>query len=1190
MAIVRDAVTDGGRTASGTSKTISHTVASGSDRYLLVAVGWEGDSDDITGVTYNGVAMQRLAVFAGETMWMYLYGLANPDTGTHDVVISADATDAIIGYVASYQGVHQTVPVDKIETKFNSGISSGAWNGASLVTRYTDTWGILLSNKTAGGTMSAGGGSNELADGDGLGLFDSNGGLGAPASESMNAFASDGTQNWAHLMLNLIPSGTTIGSTNIHVVANTRGNNGDFSHNHPAGFSNDALIVVVGTHQGVITGITYGGQAMTQLSLGSSAFDEDGSIWILLDPPTGSNTVDITRSGGSWHGAVAISLINVKQTTTVTQVSESGNESSPDINITPSTNNNLIITGIGAEAYTYTDDPQFGLSHIHGQSYEVMAASLYFQGTAAAFNSQTFLASGQRYGLAVVAIEPFSGPTQTTKTFTADGIVLVQATKTFTVDALVESETTKFLTVDGIVKETLTNTFTVDGIVRAGADKTFTADGLIARVNHVRNPSFANDSLGDNVTPGQWSFFGNDPDFKGVANDWTTFNGLFTKSFKIIGTGSNDTGIRINIGDLVVGKEYTVSVYAKSDANVDTGSFVISNEQNGSGGNQTSSNNWSGDFEGRRSITFTPNTSTFEIFLGIGAFGPTSDGTAWFGGVQLEEGATATPYFDGDRENVEWNGTPYESRSNLFATITTATFTVDAYLVYNATFTVDAIVSDATTQTATFTVDGIVKEINTAIFTADGIIFATNTQTFTVDGIIFATNTQTFTADGIIFATNTSTFTADGIVKATQTQTFTVDGIILEQFTSTFTADAIIKTLNNEATFTADGIVKVLNNEATFTADAIIQVQGNLSTFTVDGIIQARFTQTFTADGIIKVLNNENTFTADAIIKVLNNELTFTVDAIIFATNTVEFTADGIVRSGFTFEFTADGIIFATNQATFTADAIVKTLNNESTFTVDGIIQEQFTKTFTIDGIVLAVTTATFTVDALIQTQANLQTFTIDGIIFATNQATFTADGIIRAGTEASFTVDAIVLVQESETFTIDAIIQTQGNQATFTVDGIIQTQANQATFTVDGIVLQIVSTSFTADGIVSVSSTSEITLDAIVRASTLSEFTVDGIIFATNQISFTIDGRVRAGADKTFTVDGIIKIPTLISITMDGEISPVKFSSPGGKGRQGLYNEEDAPDGLYRKISPIGDPDDVPNLSTLKGLDLWEN
>lgn len=403
MAIALDSATNGG-TATSTSLTFSHTVGSGSDRYLIVGILWEGDTDDILSVTYGGVAMQRLAIFASQTGWILVYGLANPATGSANVVVTADVSEKIVANAVSYTGVHQTVPIDNRISQNNSGISSGAWNGASVTTRVTDSWGLLFSNKTAGGTMSAGGGSTHRASGNGFGMFDSNGGLGAPASESMNAYASDGTQNWSHVLMNLIPSGATL-PTGI-LVHNWSFSDGDFTHVFPTGLSNTALVVFVGTHQGNITGVTYGGQAMTKIAEGSSSFDEDGSLWLLLNPPTGSNTVDVSMSGGSWWGACALSLSNVKQTTTVTNVSEGGNESTPDINITPPANNCLILTALGAEAYTYTDDPQVGLAHIHGQTYEVMSASIYQQDTAGAFNSQTYLSSGQRYGLAVMALEP----------------------------------------------------------------------------------------------------------------------------------------------------------------------------------------------------------------------------------------------------------------------------------------------------------------------------------------------------------------------------------------------------------------------------------------------------------------------------------------------------------------------------------------------------------------------------------------------------------------------------------------------------------------------------------------------------------------------------------------------------------------------------------------------------------------
>lgn len=152
--------------------------------------------------------------------------------------------------------------------------------------------------------------------------------------------------------------------------------------------------------------------------------------------------------------------------------------------------------------------------------------------------------------------------------------------------------------------------------------------------NVVSNYTFESDSVGDGNIPSGWSSFGSGQDtYKGVANDYATDG---SNSFKISSTVNCDTGMRINLTGLVSGRSYTVSIWGKTTSDVTTASFVLSNEQNASGGNQTTSDNWSGEFEGRRSITWTPNTTSWEIFLGMGAFGPTSAGNVWFDDIKVQ--------------------------------------------------------------------------------------------------------------------------------------------------------------------------------------------------------------------------------------------------------------------------------------------------------------------------------------------------------------------------------------------------------------------------------------------------------------------------------------------------------------------------------------------------------------------------
>lgn len=198
----------------------------------------------------------------------------------------------------------------------------------------------------------------------------------------------------------------------IVVGTKTSGNNANGSHTVDAG-SNLALIVNVGTHQGTITGVTYGGVAMTQLEVGASTNNENGYIFILLNPTPGAATVAVTRSGGSWHGWSALNLSGVKQTTTVVHAAANGNSSTATVNITPNTDNNLIIGSCGSEAAP-SAGATFTLIHaLQGQSFENGGSEYFAQGSAALKAVAMGLSSGQRWGMAAVALEPaLSTPTR----------------------------------------------------------------------------------------------------------------------------------------------------------------------------------------------------------------------------------------------------------------------------------------------------------------------------------------------------------------------------------------------------------------------------------------------------------------------------------------------------------------------------------------------------------------------------------------------------------------------------------------------------------------------------------------------------------------------------------------------------------------------------------------------------------
>jgi len=107
---------------SATTLTYSHT-CTGSNRILLVGVGLSGETDDVTGVTYNGVAMTRIGFdgnSASQAVSSYLYYLIAPATGANNVVVSVSSGQNISSVASSYTGAKQTGQPDSSATNDSS--------------------------------------------------------------------------------------------------------------------------------------------------------------------------------------------------------------------------------------------------------------------------------------------------------------------------------------------------------------------------------------------------------------------------------------------------------------------------------------------------------------------------------------------------------------------------------------------------------------------------------------------------------------------------------------------------------------------------------------------------------------------------------------------------------------------------------------------------------------------------------------------------------------------------------------------------------------------------------------------------------------------------------------------------------------------------------------------------------------
>jgi len=202
--IAFDVFTNGGNVNPGTSLTWSHTCSAGDKRFLIVFMrGGNGEGDKVTGVTYNGISMTKLAstvTVPTANQVISGYYLANPASGAHNVVISLSS-----GYLAaasmSYTGVKQSGLPDSI----NTGTANAVSLTLSTTTVANNCWTVAAIHRETA-TVSAGTGTTERGHIGGFADFigcDSNGALTPPGSKSLQGTATSG--DWGGIIISLPP-------------------------------------------------------------------------------------------------------------------------------------------------------------------------------------------------------------------------------------------------------------------------------------------------------------------------------------------------------------------------------------------------------------------------------------------------------------------------------------------------------------------------------------------------------------------------------------------------------------------------------------------------------------------------------------------------------------------------------------------------------------------------------------------------------------------------------------------------------------------------------------------------------------------------------------------------------------------------------------------------------------------------
>lgn len=243
MAIARDA-TSAGDSSGANSTTFAHT-NTGSNLALFVGVMCE-DGDNVTGVTYNGVAMTQL-LKRTNTRTYYIYGLKAPATGANNVVISrSTTTGALVGISVSYTGVHQTLSLN--HSTASADISAASSFALNTTTTVANAWALAFFRAdNANNNITAGTGEylvNTYGDTTykRQGLIDTNGAITPAGTEELNASFPAGS-NGSVVAVSFLPAGLDTGLISYYKLDESSGNaidsvgDNDLTNNNTVGYA-----------------------------------------------------------------------------------------------------------------------------------------------------------------------------------------------------------------------------------------------------------------------------------------------------------------------------------------------------------------------------------------------------------------------------------------------------------------------------------------------------------------------------------------------------------------------------------------------------------------------------------------------------------------------------------------------------------------------------------------------------------------------------------------------------------------------------------------------------------------------------------------------------------------------------------------------------------------------------------------
>ena len=293
MAIAFDA-SGSSYAASANPITFNHTT-SGSDRILYVDFYQTATGDNVTGVTYNGVAMTRINTQVGGTQRIYSYALVNPTSGTNTISIANTGGNTYWIDSTSYTGANQVTP-----TIQNTGYNASATSlTVSVTTTADNSWlhGFYDSSnqpQSVGTNTFFRGGVNSF-----LGAIDTNSAQTPAGSKSMQITSVLASEQL--MVLSVITPASTV---NTLVVAGGGGGGADAAGGGGAGGYQASTTLAVTPQAYTITVGTGGAGSSNTNAAGSNGTNSSFSTLTATGGGGGgsNSTVVNGQNGGSGGG------------------------------------------------------------------------------------------------------------------------------------------------------------------------------------------------------------------------------------------------------------------------------------------------------------------------------------------------------------------------------------------------------------------------------------------------------------------------------------------------------------------------------------------------------------------------------------------------------------------------------------------------------------------------------------------------------------------------------------------------------------------------------------------------------------------------------------------------------------------------------------------------------------------------